>query len=559
MRSWSAAVLGLLFVLTLALTLNTHRIGLWEPTEARYADIAWRMVETGDWWTPHFNGLIHLHKPAAAYWPPAAALLLLGHHPWAPRISSLVLGLLCVLLTYSWGRRMWSQAHGFIASMTLGTTLLFSAQARLLSADSPLTAAVLVALWAAWEILLGESNRKRWAWIYWLSLGAGFAVKGPVALILGLLPALLYAVAGSALGTRLARDQTLSARDLLGRLHWKWGAFVFAAVAMPWFISMSIQHRGLLDYFLENQVVGRVASTVHHRPGPVYYFVGILLGGFFPWSAVLVWSLTRHLRRPWSAWKLWSFCVWGPSFLIFSLSGSKLPAYLLPLFPLWSLQSARSILDAERPPSSVIVITGILLILGGGIIGSLLAFPGATNGAFTQAPVPVSLVGAALLVGGLIVVLELRSQQRRPLGWVMTTAGAWLIALALGSSALPALTASGGTTLEMGRTARAFLAENPDGRVIAYRCQPASLSFYTSRPFRMVGVRREVDFIEADQVSKYVLPLSADLDSLNARGNALWVIKRKREEELRGRLSAPLREIVREGRWGLYRTVEASD
>lgn len=544
MRSWPVALLGLLLVLSAVWLLSTHRVGLWEPTEARYADIAWRMVETGDWWTPHFNFLPHFHKPAPAYWPPAVSLLLLGQHPWAPRISSLVLALLCLVLTYSWGRRMWGASHGFLASMILGTTVLVTMQVRVLSADFPLSAAVLLSLWAAWEVLCGESGKKRWVWIYWLSLGAGFAIKGPVVLILALLPVGLYVLVAG----RRSNHPHGGPSKLLGRLHWKLGILAFAVVALPWFISMSIQHRGLLDHFLENQVLSRVTSSVHERPGPIYYYVGILAGGFFPWTAALAWSSVHHLRRPWSAWKLWSLCIWAPCFVVFSFSGSKLPAYILPLFPIWSLQAGRWILDEGRHSRAVMVLTGLLLILGGGVSAAL---------AFSLEELTtirgILLPGAiALFLGGFVVLWWARRKQGGP-GWVLATASTWIVFFLFVALSLPVWGHKSGALLETGRRASALLQENPRVKIVAFACHPGSLSFFGNRMFRAVGTRRETDFMDPDLARRFILPHETNLDSLRAEGAILWVTKTKKIEDLKRRLGAPLQEIAREGPWVLLR------
>jgi 4-amino-4-deoxy-L-arabinose transferase-like glycosyltransferase len=524
MRSRPALLL-LLAALLLAWGWNTWRVGLMEPTEARYAEVAWRMVQSGDWWTPRLNFLEHFHKPAAAYWPPAVVLALLGRHPWAPRLSSLVLGLLLVAGTFFWGRRLLGPREGFWAAVILGSTLELGLQSRLLSADLPLAACVLLAQVSAWHVAFGSGGGKLWPRLFWLALGAGFAVKGPVALLLALVPVLAWKAMGSG--------------EARGSWRWGEGLVLFAAVALPWYLLQVLARPGLLGYFLGYQVLERVATTAHHRPGPPYYYLGVLAGGFLPWSPLLGLAILRDLRR-WRRDPLarWFLVGWVPALVVFSLAGSKLPAYVLPLFPLWSLEAARSLREETR---FLPLATGLAFVLLGGFGLGYRAWEGHGR---------ILLAAGILFFGGWAILgLAARPLRRR---WAGATLVVWALFWAAMVQALPGLGPSFGAVRRLGAVADSLLREHPDWKICGYRTYVRSLPFYTDRPLRLVGVPREHRLQDPARVRELLLPLEADLDSLVRDGARLWVAKRHREEELRRRLNRPLRRILREGIWELY-------
>jgi 4-amino-4-deoxy-L-arabinose transferase-like glycosyltransferase len=127
----------------------------------------------------------------------------------------------------------------------------------------------------------------------------------------------------------------LATRDfrLLRLLLSPLGILAFLAVAGPWYAAITLdQGRHFVDVFLLNHNVSRFTSTVHNHPGPVFYYLPVLLVGLFPWSGLLAPALAR--ARPRSSREDLFLAVWllAP-LLFFSLAGSKLPGYVLPCLP----------------------------------------------------------------------------------------------------------------------------------------------------------------------------------------------------------------------------------
>ncbi len=312
-------------------------MGLLEPTETRYAQIAREMRASGDWMAPRLDGLLHLHKPPLAYWAAGAGMQVFGANAWGARVPVALASVLTLLFTASAARRRFGallQSTTLPAWLLLGC-VLFATVGRTLASD-PFLAAAVTGWWALapspWALAL---------------LGVGFLAKGPVVLLPTLLPVLLAAP--------WRRE-----RAPLALLGPAWGWLLAAAIALPWFVAMAVRTPGLLPYWLGNQLWERYATTVHQRGGPPWYFLGVLIAGALPWTPALIAGLV-HVWRERARLEARLLLLWLLAPLaVFSCSGSKLPAYLLPCMPAAALLAA---IGFERGGRAVRHATGLLLLV----------------------------------------------------------------------------------------------------------------------------------------------------------------------------------------------------
>jgi 4-amino-4-deoxy-L-arabinose transferase-like glycosyltransferase len=288
-------------------------LGLTEPTETRYAEVAREMLETGDWLIPRLNGIPHFAKPPLAYWSAASGMALLGVNEWGARLGVALAAAFVLWCTARIGR----QAGGALAPFFLASTVLFFVCSHQLAADMFLAAAV-----AGFYVAILDTRARGTIWPF-VALAVGFMAKGPVVLVLTVAPVLLAAL--------WARDGA-AARALA---NWR-GWIVFALIALPWYIAVVVKTPGLLTYLLHHQLWERYTTTVHQRGGPIFYFLIVTLAGALPWT----WAALRGLgdaaraaagQRNLADALLASWVVLPLVF--FSFSGSKLPAYVLPSFP----------------------------------------------------------------------------------------------------------------------------------------------------------------------------------------------------------------------------------
>ncbi|MGL4427122.1 MAG: phospholipid carrier-dependent glycosyltransferase [Alphaproteobacteria bacterium] len=317
------AVLCLLFG-TLFTFLLGHR-PLATPDEGRYVEIPREMVVTGDYLTPHLNGLKYFEKPPLFYWMQSLSVSGIGLNPFGLRLWTAVLGLLGVIGTYAVGRFALGRVAGLWSAIVLGTSLLYAVLARLIVLDLPLTlflSASLVAFWLSTQL---HGNKRLLCLASW---GAGMALASLTKGLIGV--AIPGAVALFWIGV------TRQGRFLKHAFH-PLALFVFFLIAAPWHVLVALKNPEFFDFYFIHEHVLRYTSKIHNRYQPVWFFIPVLMLGFYPWIFYLG---QRFVLKPWrlsqkKASSFLTFCTCWASFIFvfFSLSSSKLIPYLLPIFP----------------------------------------------------------------------------------------------------------------------------------------------------------------------------------------------------------------------------------
>lgn len=330
--------------ITLALLFLGHR-GIWDPDEGRYTNVALNMLDSGDWLNPRRNDdVAHWTKPPLTYWAIAASIAAFGENPFAARLPAALSYLLCTFLVGWIGKRL-GIARAWSAAAIYATMLMPFGATQLITTDYLLAAWSTLAMAGFVAARFGDPRHPAgWIALMWGALGLAFMTKGPP----GLLPLLPI----------VAFDLAMPGRRSHRLLDWA-GLFLFALLALPWYAAVIAGHPGLLQYFLGDEVVGRIASNEFKRHGEWYGWLSVyaptLLLGTLPWTpALLRWS--RGVAPRFRAWRhaparaearvelllaLWLLLP----LIVFCLSRSRLPLYLLPTFStlalLVALQFAR--------------------------------------------------------------------------------------------------------------------------------------------------------------------------------------------------------------------------
>jgi len=451
-------------------------IGLIEPTETRYAEIGREMLASGDWLTPRLNGIHHFHKPPLSYWAAAAGMSVLGVNAWGARLFALLADIATLALA------AWIAARRFAAlsidsaktAWVLGSMLLFAVIGRGIASDPFLTATVAL-YWALAPSPLALA-----------ALGIGFMAKGPVVFLHTALPVLAAAL--------WARDRRFV--TLLGPPR---GWIAFAVIALPWYLAVVFLNQGLFGYFLGNQVVERVASETHHRGGPPWYFIVVLLAGSAPWTMAMLVGLARTWRQRVDAeGRLLIAWLLAPV-LFLSFSGSKLPSYLLPILPAAALL-------AVRGWDSGLARWGALVTLGGlSLYGAYELF----EAGVTRGPMGSLAIGAcaAWMVGAF-------AAARGRLAFAALTSTVAVAALGIALAPYD-------SQLGSPRGIATLLTEQRRGeRVVEIGHFNAGLPFYLGETVRMIEVPREKGFEGPQSLSA----ATATRDSLSvwARSGRVW-------------------------------------
>lgn len=317
---WLCAV-GLAIAALVLYWLQVGQVALRDWDEGTIATVAKEMVRSGDWLYPTLYGGPYLNKPPLVEWLISLSYQVGGMNEWTARLLPAGISALAVPLLYGVGRAVFPQrATAFWSASVYLTLLPVVRHGRLAMRDGVAVTGFLLLLLC----LLKARQDRRWA------LGAGIAL-GLIALTKGILALLLGAIA--LLFLLVNRQWSLLCSPFL------WGGLLLGGLpAIAWY-GLQIQHYGALFWqgHFQSQSLDRIWDAVDEHNGPVWYYLLELLKYSWPW--LLFWPSGLIL-----AWKqrnqAWAQLV-GVGTLVYlgtiSIMGTKLPWYILPLYPFVAL------------------------------------------------------------------------------------------------------------------------------------------------------------------------------------------------------------------------------
>lgn len=494
---------GALLVLALALALAWFgALGqrkLVKPDEGRYGEISREMVASGDWLTPRLNGFKYFEKPPLQYWATAAAYSAFGVTEWTARLWGALTGFAGVLLAFYAGRRVYGEAAGLCAAAVLAGCALYAAMSQLATLDMGVSAFLSLAVFA---VLLAqrdeaqERERRAWMLLAWAAMALAVLSKGLIGVVLPAGAILLYALWQRDFG-------------LLRRLHLVPGAALFLLLAAPWFVAVSAANPEFARFFFVHEHFERFLTAQHDRPGPAWYFVPVLFLGFFPWLLSVasgLWQAARAAEparfRPTRFLLAWCIAV----FAFFSLSSSKLPPYILPMFPALALLVGAQLAGASR--RLLVAQCGVAALLGLALL-ALLARDAAP--AWLRSAQHLEAYRPWLLAAGAsLALLGLAAAALAWRGWRLAS----IVALAAGGLACTQLTLLGHESLSPIYSAydvvkRARPGLPPDAPFYAVNQYDHTLPFYLGRTVTMVAQPEELRVPVGWEPEKFIADLGA--------------------------------------------------
>lgn len=472
-----------------------------EPDEGRYASVAVGMLRSGDWIVPQFQGAPHLTKPPLIYWLTAFSLKCFGVNAWAARLVPALAAFGTVLLTWLLAFRWMDARRALYAALMLLTAPLFFLVARLCDPNMLLTFFVTLGSWAwvSWQ----EEGKRSHLWLYYFAHGFAFMTKGPVGCVIILLGQLAFRCAG--------------ANGRRNRRIWHWGGFLLAlAMGLAWYVLMILQQPGRLDYFLRYELFDRVFTNVHKRSEPFWFFFAVLPVAFLPWLPILA----SIVKRGWKTVR--TSYPEGPLvfhilfiLVLFSISRSKLPTYILPALPPLALLTAaqmrfdetlgRHFLWSKRLVTLLAILLPVILI----IIGHV------------RLQASHLLHGSTALSTVFLLALLFRMRQCPPHRWLLPAAAILFVAYA---SALDLVRRDeramfGESTAQFVKEWLALSRETPPALYFTH--SPAGLLFYLpagceAKRLELVKTKPKLS------VEEYLAQLRAHLESL--RGQQAFVM-----------------------------------
>jgi 4-amino-4-deoxy-L-arabinose transferase-like glycosyltransferase len=356
--------------------------------EGFYSSISRQMLETGDWITPRAGAQIYLEKPPLFYWAQVIFIKLLGPTLLAARLPSALAVAATSLILWFWMRRRGHALAGWLAAIFYALCPLTIGMARIAMTDALLTLWLTVAIIGAIE---GYSGKR--AGYLLMALGAGLATltKGPIGF---LLPGATFFF------------WLIWKRDLKKLLKptWLLAAGLFAALVLPWHLAAWRANGDyfLRQYFWQNQVQRALGLFAGHER-PFWFYVPVLICASFPFIAFIPRAWWKEIAKTWhrsdesnytAMWALWAALV----LLVFSLSASKLPNYILPTMPALAVLVGLHVAELLRERRGIGRIEGFVIGLCGMLIGLVLVSCGVLGLQWRGQPSPVPY-SAKLLSG----------------------------------------------------------------------------------------------------------------------------------------------------------------
>ena len=305
--------------------------------EPRFAQASKQMVETGDFVVIRFGDEARNKKPVGIHWLQASALGIAEaagvpdavHAIWIYRLPSLLGALATVLLTFWAALPILDERRALLAGALMAATPLLGVEARLATTDAVMAATVAAAMGALGRLYLADAAARQRMWgvalVFWVSIGIGVLIKGPITPLIPALAALVLSSKGRS--ARWLRDL----RPLAG-------IALVLVMALPWFVLILLKTQGaFLADSVGHDLLGKVGGAQEsHGAPPGFYFAAFWLTAWplAPFAALAAAAAWRQRGEPAVAFLLsWALPFW----IVLELVPTKLVHYALPLYPAFAI------------------------------------------------------------------------------------------------------------------------------------------------------------------------------------------------------------------------------
>jgi 4-amino-4-deoxy-L-arabinose transferase-like glycosyltransferase len=336
-RSARSVGTSLLYALGALALLRVVSLGLYplmDHTEARYADIARRMLQANDWITPWIgDGVPFWGKPPLSFWATRLSFEALGINEFAARLPHFLLGALVGWAIWQHVRSSSPRAAWHSVAILSGSALFLVASGAVMT-DMALTLGATLVMVGFWRAFNAHARDRAAAWLLALGVIIGLLAKGPVSVVLWGLPLALWALITGNIGT------------VWRRVAWLRGAGLVAVVVIPWYVLAEKATPGFLHYFIigehwqrftEPGWSGDLYGGAHQVPkGTIWLYA---LAALMPWPLLVPFALlpasragsTTNYAPKSERIYLWAWAL-APC-LIFTLAANIIWTYVLPGLP----------------------------------------------------------------------------------------------------------------------------------------------------------------------------------------------------------------------------------
>ncbi|NTV02075.1 MAG: glycosyltransferase family 39 protein [Chlorobiaceae bacterium] len=322
---------------------------LFDVDEGAFSEATREMIVSKNYLTTYLNGMPRFDKPILIYWLQLLSVRAFGITEFAFRLPSALSAAAWAGATFAFVRRERNETEAFFTTALLALSLQVSIIAKAAIADALLNCCLAVAMFAIYRYQ--RDKRRSSVYLAFTAMGLGVLTKGPVAVLIPLASSFLFFLA--------ERDLRSWFRALLNPT----AIALFLVIVLPWYVMEYIdQGDAFIQGFFMKHNVGRFGGSMEGHSGSLLYYVPVILVGVMPSTTLLLSALARFrtlVADPLSRFGL----IWaGFVFVLFSLSGTKLPHYMIYGYtPLFVIMGA--LLAGSRRPWAHAIAPALLLLL----------------------------------------------------------------------------------------------------------------------------------------------------------------------------------------------------
>lgn len=489
---------------------------LFDVDEAVFAQATKEMVQSRDYITPTYNGENRYDKPILIYWLMAIAYKIFGINEFSARLPSAVAGVILTLSIFLFVKRLINERVALYAGVSFSLSLYYLVYTHAAVTDMVLTLFITLSLFS---LFLAYRGDKRFIYGFYIFSALAFLTKGLIGIVFPFTVASLFIIS------------TRGFRALPEYLNMK-GVALFLLIALPWYLAqIVINGKEFIDYFFIKHHFTRYTGVISGHRGPLFYYIPVIILGFFPWIAYLPSSikdvfenlkkLFREKLLPDSAEaqiKVFVFIWFSFIFIFFSFSKTKLPNYILPSIPalaiLLSITLSKATQRDLKLSNFIILLLGIILGFAFIFSSKYLAKFGFDNDYFLY------YMSAPMFTLSFISAVSIFTN-RDFFGFKALVMAVFLITLIF--KALPVANYYlQGNLYELSLSAKQLVSENQ--KVFVYRLNKPSIVFYSDRKVKRLNTKQEVE-----QLPKGTIVITKTKDLVNFRDLDIEILDERRD------------------------------
>lgn len=336
-QTFFTSALFVLFFLLICRLIANYFFPLFDTTEARYAEIARKMLETGDWVTLQQDyGIPFWAKPPLSSWLSAFFMKVFGVNEFAARLPGLLFSIGVLWLIWGLAKKHSGPVVALFSLVVLAGTLFFFIDAGAVMTDPALMFCTTLASVSFWHALV--YGNKIWSYVFFIGLGLGLLAKGPIAVVLVGMTVFFWVL--------LRNEWT----NLWQRLPWFKGTLLLLLIALPWYILAELRTPGFLNYFILGEHFHRFLTPgwagdkygiVHHVPKGMIWLYAV--AGIFPWNIIAGRWFVKHgkmlptLCKKEDGWLNYLILWMIVPLLFFTFASNIIYPYVFPALPAFAL------------------------------------------------------------------------------------------------------------------------------------------------------------------------------------------------------------------------------